>query len=222
MTRFPLNHISPKVFGGGILLLLLLGTGAFFGYRYWNFLHLAPTVVAGNFNLEYKKIPYNAPYIDITFSHPLDPKSVTSGNVVIYPFVPGTPSLEQGNVIRYTLGQHLEIGKKYLVELKDGITSDRGTKLESSVTYEIEAIAGVTVTKMIPSEKTDALGKNPIFIFNIPVVSLSSLKEKDTLPCPVKFTPDISGTCTWLSGNILEYTIQAPLNASTEYSVHID
>ncbi len=75
---------------------------------------------------------------------------------------------------------------------------------------------------MLPTGRTDALSKNPLFIFNILVVPASTLEQRDRLPCPVQFTPAIAGRCTWPSGNILEYKIDRPLAASTEYSVKIE
>lgn len=89
------------------------------------------------------------------------------------------------------------------------------------MSYEIEAIGGVEVVKMIPSGETDSLAKNPLFIFNIPVVPLSTLEEREKLPCPVKFVPEVKGRCTWPSGNVLEYRIDGTLDASTEYGVEL-
>jgi len=204
------------------LSLFVLAIGGYFGYRYWNFINLAPTAVAGNFSMEYKKIPYNVPSIDITFSHDIDPASVNANSVRIYPFVAGNASLKNPRTVSYALGNHLEIGKKYLLQFTTDIKSSRGTPLANEISYDIEAIGGVAVSKMIPEGDTTALSKNPIFIFNIPVLPLGSLESRDKLPCPVKFTPDIPGRCTWPSGNILEYRIDGQLDASTTYQAHVE
>jgi hypothetical protein len=74
---------------------------------------------------------------------------------------------------------------------------------------------------MSPDGETTSLSKNPIFIFNIPVVPLGSLETRDALPCPVKFVPEIRGKCTWPSANILEYRLETKLDAATKYQATI-
>ncbi len=185
-------------------------------------LNLAPTAVAGNFSFEYKKIPYNVPSIDITFSRDIDPATVNANSVRTYPFVAGNATLKNPRTISYALGSKLEIGTTYLLQFTTDIASTQGKKLDSEISYEIQAIGGVAVTKMIPDGDTHALSKNPLFVFNIPVVPLGSLEQRDKLPCPVTFEPAIKGRCTWPSGNILEYRLDGNLDASTRYQAKID
>ncbi len=182
----------------------------------------APSVVAGNWDFQYKKIPYNVPSIDITLSHNIDPKTVNANSFKISPFVPGRPEVKDGNTLRYVLDKNLEIGKRYLLGITPDIQTTLGVALSNTLTFEIEAVGGVEVTRMIPDAETTALGKNPLFIFNIPVVSTSSLKKRDTLPCPVVFTPSLEGVCSWTSGNILEYKTKYPLSAATKYEVRVE
>ena len=201
-------------------MVVLLLAGGFFVYKNPNFaniapsfivkmLNLTPTVVAGNFSLEYKKIPYDVPSIDITFSRDIDPNTVNANSIRIYPFVAGTATLKTPRTVSYTLGSKLNIGTTYLLQFTTDIATTQGKKLDSEISYEIEAIGGVTINKMIPDGDTKSLSKNPIFIFNIPVVPLSSLEVWDTLPCPVTFEPAVKGRCTWPSGNILESSMES-------------
>ncbi len=185
-------------------------------------MNLAPTVVAGNFSLENKKIPYNVPSIDITFSEDLDPNTINANSVRIFPFVTGAATLKNPRTVSYALSAKLAIGTTYLLQFTTDIASVKGKKLESEISYEIEAIGGVTVNKMIPDKETDSLSKNPLFIFNIPVVPLGSLEQRDKLPCPVTFEPAVKGRCTWPSGNILEYRLEGNLDAATHYQAKIE
>jgi hypothetical protein len=182
---------------------------------------MAPSVVAGNFHLDYRKIPYNVPSIDFIFSHDIDPASVTSNSFKMYPFVKGAPIVKNGNTISYVLQEPLKIGTKYLIELAPDITTTNKVAFGKTASYEVEAIGGVGVTKMIPEGVTTGLSKNPLFIFNLPVVPLSTLESREKLPCPVVFEPAIKGRCTWPSGNILEYKLDAPLSAATKYTAKI-
>lgn len=237
-AKTPFSRISDSIQKFGlkksiaIFVAIVLLVGGFFAYNNPNFaniapsfiaklLNLAPTVVAGNFSLEYKKIPYNVPSIDITFSRDLDPNTVNANSVRIYPFVAGTATLKTPRTISYALGSKLSIGTTYLLQFTTDIASSQGKHLENEVSYEVEAIGGVAINKMIPDGDTKSLSKNPIFIFNIPVVPLSSLEVRDQLPCPVTFEPAIKGRCTWPSGNILEYRLDGNLDAATNYQVKV-
>jgi len=49
----------------------------------------------------------------------------------------------------------------------------------------------VKVTKILPEKNLDNLSQNIIVFFNIPVVALTNLEEKDQIPCPLEITPKI-------------------------------
>ncbi len=109
----------------GLVVLMLAGGGVYYGRSIFT----APTVIAGNWDFNYKKIPYNVPSIDITMSTSLKAESVTKNSVKITPFVPGTPELKDGNIVSYKLEKPLEIGKFYTLELGESIESRIGKSL---------------------------------------------------------------------------------------------
>ena len=109
----------------GLIVLVLAGGGVYYGRSVFT----APTVIAGNWNFNYKKIPYNVPSIDITMSTSLKSESITKNTVKITPYVPGTPELKDGNIVSYKLEKPLEIGKFYTLELSDSIESKFGKTL---------------------------------------------------------------------------------------------
>ena len=74
---------------------------------------------------------------------------------------------------------------------------------------------------MIPTSTTTGLFKNPLVVFNIPVILQSSLGERDKLPCPIEFTPALKGRCTWPSSNIMEYRLDEPMQAATRYDAKV-
>lgn len=115
----------------------------------------------------------------------------------------------------------MTVGEKYVFTLSKDIATPRGKKLGSDYVVEIEAVGGVKVSRAIPTGETDKLSKNPVFIFNIPVVALASLTEKDKIPCPVKFEPAVPGRCSWIAGNVLEYVLEKPLAGSAKYAVTV-
>ncbi len=178
-------------------------------------------MLAANFSLEYRKIPFDVPSVDFTLSQEIDPASVNASTFTVSPALSGYASVKNGNVVSFALSEKMAVGSKYVFTLSKDVSSLRGKPLGKDYVIELEAVAGVKVTKAIPSGETSALSKNPIFIFNIPVVALSSLSEQDRIPCPVKFEPQVDGRCSWISGNVLEYVLEKSLSASSKYRVTV-
>lgn len=192
-----------------------------FGWQKYGELYAVPKVEGANFSLEYRKIPFDVASVDFVFSTPLDANSVSASTVSVSPGISGSASLKSNNVVSFALSEKLTVGSRYVFTLSKDIATPRGKKLGTDYVVEVEAVSGVRVSRAIPTGETDRLSKNPVFIFNIPVVALSSLSEKDELPCPVEFRPAVAGRCSWIAGNVLEYVLEKPLSGSTNYSVKV-
>lgn len=177
--------------------------------------------MGANFSLEYRKIPFDVPSVEFTLSSEIDPSTVNSNTVTVSPNLAGYPSLKSGNVVSFALSEKMTVGSKYVFTLSKDIATPRGKTLGADYVVEIEAVGGVKVSRAIPTGETDKLSKNPVFIFNIPVVALASLSEKDKIPCPVTFEPAVPGRCSWIAGNVLEYVLDKPLAGSAKYAVTV-
>lgn len=199
----------------------IVAAGGVFGWMKYAEMYAVPQVMGANFSLEYRKVPFDVPSIDFTFSTDLDPATVNASNVTISSGLSGYPSLKSGNVVSIALQQKMTVGEKYVFTLSKDIATPRGKKLGADYVVEVEAVGGVKVSRAIPTGETDKLSKNPVFIFNIPVVALASLSEKDKIPCPVKFEPAVAGRCSWIAGNVLEYVLDKPLVGSAKYAVTV-
>ena len=206
------------------LIAFLVGAiiaASYVGYREIMNRFVVPEVLGANFSLEYRKLPFDTKSIDITFSTDLDPTSVTSKNVTLSPFVEGGASVKNGNTLSYALGNKLEIGEKYTLTIASNVRSKYGVELGKELVFTIEAIAGAKATKILPSGRLDNLGQNIIVLFNIPVVALTNLDERDKLPCPLTITPKVDGKCKWTNGNILEFVPASPLQSATKYHLTV-
>lgn len=84
-----------------------------------------------------------------------------------------------------------------------------------------EAIAGAQATKILPVGPLENLSQNIVVLFNIPVVALTVLDRRDTLPCPLTITPRLEGTCKWTNGNVLEFVPSKPLEPATKYHLKV-
>lgn len=199
----------------------IVAAGGVLGWSHYLKTYAVPEVLGANFSLEYRKIPFDVASVDFTFSTELDPATVNPANVSVSPSLSGYPSLKSGNVVSFALSEKMAVGSKYVFTLSKDIATPRGKKLGSDFVVEIEAVGGVKVSRAIPTGETDKLSKNPVFIFNLPVVALASLAEKDEIPCPVKFEPEVPGRCSWIAGNVLEYVLEKPLAGSAKYAVTV-
>jgi len=47
------------------------------------------------------------------------------------------------------------------------------------------------VTQVLPEKKLEDLSKNMAVFFSIPQVPLTSIQEKNNLPCPIELTPKV-------------------------------
>jgi len=79
-----------------ILIWIVVLSWVIFGtiklIRYQNWKNMIPSVIGANFDLNYKKIPYNVKNIDIIFSTNLN-KDTIKNNFQIYPNVPWNVSI---------------------------------------------------------------------------------------------------------------------------------
>lgn len=108
------------------LAVLILG---FAGWWYFGSYSAVPQVIGANFSVEYHKVPYNVPSLDVTFSLPLDAATITSKTVTLSPYVEGKATLEKGNIVRYTLASPLKVGEHYTLTLLKDITSSHGVSI---------------------------------------------------------------------------------------------
>ncbi|MFZ4461350.1 MAG: Ig-like domain-containing protein [Patescibacteria group bacterium] len=213
------QHIRSHVRAyAGVFAALVITVVGVIGTQYF---FAAPSVIAGNWSFEYKKIPYDVPSIDITFSRELDANSISKETVRFAPYIQGTPSLKDGNTISYKLDSKLKIGEHYMITLSSDIKSKYGAKIGRDISYEFEAIAGAKAMRIIPEGELKNVSKNIVVLFNIPVIPLGSLATKDKLPCPIEITPAVEGKCSWTSGSILEFIPSKPLPYATKYEVKV-
>jgi len=202
--------------------VVVLGLWAFVFFGGWaDLFNRFPQVEGANFSIEYKKVPFDIPSLDITFSSEISAKSVTAKSVKLSPFVDGQASVKDKNTISYTLSKKMTIGEEYVFEIADSVTTADGKTIGKTYLYTFQAIAGAKVTKIFPSEKLENLAKPILVLFNIPVVATKTLKAQDALECPITITPSVAGKCRWLNGNILEFRANKPFNGATKYSVNV-
>ena len=77
------------------------------------------------------------------------------------------------------------------------------------------------MTKIFPEKTLENISQNLLVLFNIPLIPLTSLDNKDNLPCPVEITPKIAWKCRWTWGNVVEFIPAKYWEWATEYKVSV-
>ena len=198
--------------------MVAIGWGAFW---YFGSYSAIPTVIGANFSVEYHKVPYNVKSLDVSFSVPLDPATVTAKTVTISPYVEGKVSVENGNTVRYSLVSPLKVGEEYTLTVAKTVQSAHGVALTRDFIYTFEAVSGAKATKIIPEGKLGNLTQNVVVLFNMPVVPLTSLSNRDTLPCPLQIQPKVEGMCKWTTPTILEFIPKTHFEGATKYNLQV-
>lgn len=180
-----------------------------------------PQVVWANFSIEYRKIPFDTKTLEVSFSTDLKSDSINNKTITLSPFIEWNTTLKDGNTIVYTLKSNLEIGQEYSFTVNENIESKHWVKMWKPYNIIFETISGAKVTKIFPEKTLDNISQNLLVLFNIPLIPLTSLDNKDNLPCPVEITPKIAGKCRWTGWNVVEFVPEKYWEWATEYEVSV-
>lgn len=205
--------------GIGVVVFFLFFVFGFFLYK--NMSSGIFQVSGGNFDLGIKKIPYNVTSIDITFSKDILSSSITPDIFKIQPEVPGVLKLKYPNTLSYELVENLTLWQDYTVSISKNLLSVKKEPLENEVVYIISTVPAAKVLRVLPEETLTYLGKNLWVFFSIPMIPLTSLDAKDTLPCPIEITPKIEGKCSWTTTSVVEFIPKIAFAWATKYEYEV-
>ncbi len=160
----------------------------------------------------HQKIPVDTRVLTLTLDTPIDGRSLTSTSVSLSPHREGRVSLAPDQrTLSYTLDESLTLGESYDLTLASSVQKTNGTLLGRDIVETFLAIAPAQVMQIFPTGALDALDQNITVVFNTPMIPLTNLDTRDTLPCPLTITPKVAGKCVWTSTSILEFIPTTPL-----------
>ena len=169
-----------------------------------------------------KKLPFNSPYLEFSFSQDIDSATITSSDISFSPHVDGTLEVVHGNTLRYKFEESLQIDEVYTVTLQDTIKNTKGKRLDKVYEYDITAVSAAKVVFVSPEWSLDALHQNIVIMFSIPMVALTNKDQQDSLPCPVDIKPALKWTCSRTSTSIVEFTPETYFAWATTYDVTVN
>ncbi len=186
-----------------------------------NIFDKTPKLIAANFDFNYRKIPFDVWHIDFTLSQDLDPNTITKENFTINPKIDWELSQISPNTIRYKFLENPKVWQDISISLSDKIMSVDWKNLDKNYEYIVSVVNSANVTKITPNQKLDNLSQNLSVFFNIPMVPLTSLENKDSYLCPLEITPKIDWTCKWISSSVFEFTPNNWWQWATNYKIDI-
>jgi len=182
---------------------------------------LVTWTIAWEYSIVSKKIPYNAWYIDLTLQEELDETTINNDNISITAQINWNISLVWNNTIRYTFLENLEVWQEFSITLGKWIKSNNWEYLETEYSYDISVINTAKVVKITPQWDLQNLNQNIAIFFNMPMIALTNLDEKDKYPCPIKIEPQVEWTCKWTTSSVMEFIPKDWFNWATKYKISV-
>ncbi len=120
-------------------------------------------------------------------------------------------------------GKALPRNVVYDVILTQDATSATGTPLREPLVFRFATAGTLEVAQVIPAPgTTDTETDMPITVmFNRPVAPLTSLKQMESLPNPLRIEPAIEGQGEWLNTSIYVFRPAKPLAGGVTYRVTV-
>ena len=115
-----------------------------------------------------------------------------------------------------------ERANAYRITIDQQAIGTDGAQLLDPITLEFLTVGFVAVSETFPSPNAQdvEIDSKITVIFNRPVVALTILEERDTLPSPITFDPAVEGVGEWLNTSIYVFTPDA-LAGGVQYTAMI-
>lgn len=169
-----------------------------------------------------RKIPFNASYVEFTFSQKISPTSATTAAVRTEPYIDGNISLEgSGSTVRYTFIDPLPLGQKFTFTIDTTLESENGRNVDKQYVYTLEIVSAAKAVTVTPVGSLHNLYQNVTVLFNMPMVALTNLDKRDTYECPLRIEPAITGKCIWTTPQILEFIPEEHFHGATDYTLTV-
>ncbi len=160
--------------------------------------------------------------LTLYFDQPMDQPSVAAA-LSIAPAVTGNLEWLDAQTVRFQPDASLAGDTRYLVKLAETAQSLTGNALINPQDFIVQTSPALGVAQVIPSEHNWVSVQHPITVmFTEPVVPLGvAMLDAADLPNPVRFSPSIPGSGTWLNTTTYQWTPREGLVGGTQYEVII-
>ena len=183
---------------------------------------LAFQVQSSNFDTLRWVLPYNATSIDFYFTDEIDESYIDGDNFIISPHVEWYLTLKDSKTLSYHITWEMQVWDYFTITIWWNLRSTSGVSLWWDLIYDIEIIPWSEVIHATPTWDLQNLSQAVHVFFNIPMVPLTNLDIRDTLPCPLKIYPEVSWTCSWITTSVLEFIPDSHFTWATTFNLKVD
>ena len=165
--------------------------------------------------------------IAFTFDKEMDPASTESSFSLLGPDlepVLGAITWRDPRTLIFTPSNRYFPGTEYTALITTDAMALDGTNILENVEIPFTTVEALAVAQVFPSAGTTEVELNTSVtaIFNHPVVPLQIEEERSNLPQPLKFTPEVEGTGTWVNSSVYVFQPQDLLLSGAEYEVRVE
>jgi hypothetical protein len=160
--------------------------------------------------------------ITLYFDRPLDCNTVQDA-FRIRPAIEGSLACD-GASLTFTPNTAFDRANTYVVLLDTKIRAADGAQLLQEIQYQVDTVGFVQISETFPSPDSEGieLDITLTIIFNRPIVPLTLLEERDTLPSPITISPSVAGQGEWLNTSIYVFKPDENLQAAAYYTVTVE
>ncbi len=129
-----------------------------------------------------------------------------------------------GTAITFTPDEDFNRAATYRVILATSLRGADGAQLLEAYELTLNTVGYIGVTETFPAPGSMEIQPDTTLtiIFNRPVVPLTILEERDTLPDPLTISPPIVGTGEWLNTSIYTFEPDGAFAGNTTYEVTVN
>ncbi|HWQ84438.1 MAG TPA: Ig-like domain-containing protein, partial [Anaerolineales bacterium] len=184
-----------------------------------------PPVVLGYTPAGGQEMPLDGA-IEVEFDQSMDPGSTANAWQVSGPDgeqVQGDLAWQDGRRLRFTPSESWETGAVYRASLGITALSAAGEPLRDPLTLEFNTIGELQVSQVFPAHSAvDVAGDAVItVIFNRPVIPLTIVEERSSLPQPLVISPETPGSGEWVNTSVYNFYPTRQLKGGVTYSVAV-
>ena len=167
-----------------------------------------------------------APVIEVRFDRLMDRASVEAGWSLLdgqdQP-VAGTSAWVDDVTFQFSPASKLQPDSVYTGVLAASTVDGNGAPLAEELRFNYRTVDALTVSQVFPAEGAQDIVPDTAItvIFNKPVVPVSVLEQRGTLPDPLIVTPTVSGRGEWVSSSVYVFQPDQPLTSRTSYHVSL-
>lgn len=137
--------------------------------------------------------------------------------------VPGQLTWLDARTLSFQPGHELEPATLYTALVGSAVGKD-GSAAQETIRLAFKTVESLAVAQVFPAPESKEIDPSTSItvIFNRPVAPLVIAEEQGSLPQPLEFSPEVTGTGEWLNSSVYVFQPEKPLLSGSRYTVRVE